>query len=211
MFVIITRTRFTENKKMQRTRNYATVVYPESAPSNWMEILGDQKVGALVSPLHDKDLNPDGTQKKPHYHVLIIFDAVKTMEQAKAIFDQVGGVGHEMVQSLRGYARYLCHMDNPEKAQYDTGEVIGFGGADFNDIIRIVTDRYKALREMMDYIKTNNVECYADLVDYAEANKFEWFTVLCDSGTIVIKEYLKSRSWKKRIQNQDYAPVDGGY
>lgn len=196
---------------MQRTRNYATVVYPESALSNWIEILADQKVGALVSPLHDKDINPDGSQKKPHYHVLLIFDAVKTPEQAQAIFDQIGGVGHEMVQSLRGYARYLCHMDNPEKAQYDTGQVQGFGGADFNEIIRIVTDRYKALREMMDYIKTNNVECYADLVDYAEANKFEWFTVLCDSGTIVIKEYLKSRSWKRRMQSQDYCPVDNGY
>lgn len=187
-----------------RTRNYATVVYPESAPSNWLEILGDQKIGALVSPLHNRDINPDGTPKKDHYHVMILFDAVKTPAQAQEVFDKIGGVGHEIVQSARGYARYLCHLDNPEKVQYDKGEVQAFGGADYNDIISIVTDRYKALREMMDYIKQNNVTCYADLVDYAEENQFSWFVVLADSGTIFIKEYLKSRQWKADREKQNY-------
>ena len=91
-----------------RTRNYATVVYPESAPENWKEILTDFFIPAFISPLHDKDINPGGEPKKPHYHVIIMFDSVKTTEQAKAVFEQIGGVGCEVIGSIRGYTRYLC-------------------------------------------------------------------------------------------------------
>ena len=55
----------------KRTRNYGTVVYPESAPSDWISRLQEQLVPALISPLHDRDINSDGTIKKPHFHVMI--------------------------------------------------------------------------------------------------------------------------------------------
>ena len=35
-----------------RTRNFATVIYPESAPENWQDILVEQFVPAFISPLH---------------------------------------------------------------------------------------------------------------------------------------------------------------
>ena len=57
------------NNGTGRTRSYATVVYPESAP-DFLERLNDLKVPCFVSPLHDKDFNPTGEPKKPHYHVL---------------------------------------------------------------------------------------------------------------------------------------------
>lgn len=47
-----------------RYRNFATVVYPESAPENWLEILAEQFVPAFVSPLHDLDVNPTGEVKR---------------------------------------------------------------------------------------------------------------------------------------------------
>ena len=106
-----------------RTRNFATVVYPESAPDNWQSILEEQFVPAFISPLHDSDLNPTGEPKKEHYHVVIMYDSVKTMEQAQDLFQKIGGVGCERVQSIRGYARYLCHLDNPDKHQYDQGKL----------------------------------------------------------------------------------------
>mgnify|MGYP001119512819 CR=1 FL=1 len=83
-----------------RTRNYATVVYPESADKNWKENLVQQFVPVFVSPLHDKDENPTGEKKKPHYHVLIMFDGVKTKDQAKAVIEAFGGVGCEVFQIL---------------------------------------------------------------------------------------------------------------
>lgn len=178
-----------------RTRNYATVVYPESAPSEWQEILSQQFVPAFISPLHDQDVNPTGEPKKAHYHVLIMFDSVKTKDQAEAIFKLIGGVGCEVVQSIRGYARYLCHLDNPEKAQYKQESVRSLCGADYSATIGLVTDKYKAIGEMIDYCKDNNIVSYSDLLEYCRMERFDWFRVLCDNGTVVMKEYLKSKSW----------------
>lgn len=179
-----------------RTRNFATVVYPESAPENWQEILSERFVPAFISPLHDKDVNPGGEPKKPHYHIMIMFEGVKTREQAKEIFDMIGGVGCEVVQSVRGYARYLCHMDNPEKYQYSPENVRCLCGSDYTGAIGLVTDKYKAISEMMDFCKEYNVYSYAELLEYSSHNRFDWFRVLCDNGTVVIKEYLKSKSWE---------------
>lgn len=178
-----------------RTRNWATVVYPESAPDKWKEILQDTHVTAFISPLHDADVNPDGTPKKAHYHVLLAFDGPKTPEQADRIFKKIGGVGREKVSSLRGYARYLCHLDNPEKHQYDMAAVVLINGADYKSAISLPTDKYNAIREMIAYCSANQIYSYADLLCYAAEHREDWFRVLCDSGTLVMTTYLKSLQW----------------
>jgi hypothetical protein len=184
----------TESK---RTRNFATVVYPESAPENWLEILAEAKIPALVSPLHDRDVNPTGEVKKAHYHVLILFEGVKTSEQAKEVFDTIGGVGLEIVQSIRGYARYLCHLDNPDKYRYEQADVRQFGGADFVSIIGLATDRYQAIAEMIDYCHDHDIIEFSDLLEYARLERFEWFRILCDNGAFVMREHIKSRRLRR--------------
>lgn len=183
-----------------RTRNYATVIYPDSehTPENWIDILSEQKVPVMISPLHNLDTNPTGEVKKEHYHVLLCFEGVKTKEQAKAIFDLVGGVGCEAVQSLRGYARYLCHLDNPDKHQYSLDQVRCLCGADFAGAINLVTDKYKAIGEMIDYCVENHIYSYANLLVYCRQERFDWFRVLCDNGTVVMKEFLKSLDWTNK-------------
>lgn len=186
---------FDQHRKGTRTRNWATVVYPESAPKNWREILGEMRVPCFLSPLHDKDINPDGTPKKAHYHVLFAFDAVKNREQFSDFIKNIGGVGAEKVASLRGYARYLCHLDNPEKHQYDTEAVQCLGGTDYQSVIGLPTDKYKAIDEMIEFCEEENIFSFAILINYSRINRRDWFRVLCDNGAVVIEKYLKSRFW----------------
>lgn len=180
---------------VRKTRNYATIVYPESAADNWQEILAEMFIPAFISPLHDKDINPTGEAKKPHYHVLIMFDGPKTIDNAKAVFEQIKGVGCDAVNSLRGYARYLCHLDNPEKAQYKQEDVRCLCGADYPSAIGLSTDKYKAIGEMMEFCDEYTIYSYADLLRYCRNERYDWFRVLCDNGTMVMKEYLKSAEW----------------
>lgn len=83
-------------KRAGRTRNFATVVYPESAPADWMDKLPEQLVEALVSPLHDKDVwNADdeaenashrqGEPKKAHWHIVLSFTNPTTYETVKEV------------------------------------------------------------------------------------------------------------------------------
>ena len=184
-----------ERKPDDRVRNFATVVYPESAPEDWMETLAGEFVPAFVSPLHDKDINPGGEPKKPHYHVVLMFEGKKSMEQVREITAKIGGVGLEKVNSIRGYARYLCHLDNPEKAQYLPEDVRCLCGADYNYTIGLVTDKYKAIDEIMDFIDANSITSYRNLMQYCRKERRDWFRVLCDNGTYVVMEYLKSAEW----------------
>lgn len=179
-----------------RTRNFATVIYLDSAPEDWYEKLVELKIPAFVSPYHDKDKNPTGEDKKPHFHVMIMFEGVKTQEQALEAFVQIGGVGLEVVNSVRGYARYLCHLDNPEKEQYSIEEVRSLCGADYLSVIGLAIDKYTAIREMMEFVVNNAVYSYADLLDYCAIHRQDWFRCLCDNGSYVMKEYIKSSYWK---------------
>lgn len=180
-----------------RTRNWGTIVYPESAPEDWIEIFKTHNVPFFISPLHDRDVTAVGEPKKPHYHVLLMFDSVKTEEQARVIFESIGGVGCDKINSLRGNARYLCHLDDMDKAQYDPNEVYCYGPtADYVTVIGLPTDKYDAIAEMIDYCDRERIISYAQLLRYARANNEIWFRVLCDSGTLVMKEFIKSRTWE---------------
>lgn len=197
-------------KTQVRTRNFATVVYPESAPENWQDILTQQFVPAFVSPLHDKDINPGGDAKKAHYHVMLMFDGVKTVEQAQSIFTLIGGVGCEVVQSLRGYARYLCHLDNPEKVQYPQDDVRTMCGADYAAAIGLATDKYKALGEMQDFCEKYNVVSFYLLSKYARTHRTDWYRILCDCGSVYMREYLKSKQWSQAQEMNEIIDPETG-
>ena len=44
-----------ENDKDNRSRNWNIIVYPESAPADWKDLLV-QEVSFVCSPIHDKDV-----------------------------------------------------------------------------------------------------------------------------------------------------------
>ena len=189
-----------------RTRNFATIVYPESAPKNWKEILEESFVPALISPLHDKDINADGEPKKPHYHVIIMFDSVKTEQQAKDLIEKFGGVGCQKVNVIRSYARYLCHLDNPEKAQYNTSDVIKICGADYDEVISLASDKYKVIDEMIDFCEKYNITSFYLLSKYAFKNNDQWKKALADNCSVFMREYLKSKQWS--VENKQVHIVD---
>lgn len=184
-----------KSKGKPRTRNYSTIIYPESAPENWQQILADSHVMAIASPLHDQDVNPSGELKKPHRHITVMYDAPKTIEQAKALFSTIGGVGCEAVQSIRGQARYDCHLDNPEKAQYSIRDVIEFNGADYQALISLPSDKYGIIREMVAFIEYNDVLSFSELAKWSSENNERWFRALTDNSAFFIKEYLSSRQY----------------
>lgn len=183
-------------KRAGRTRNYATVVYPESAPENWQERLEQMFVPCLVSPLHDQDVNPTGEPKKPHYHVLFVFDVVKSKEQVKAIIEQIGGVGCEPVNSLRGYARYLLHLDNPEKAQYNIVDIRQMCGIDYQSIISLASDIDRSCEELLDFCEVNQIVSFSMIRRYIRATGREDWAQALRTKSIYISMTLKSMAWE---------------
>lgn len=185
-----------------RTRVFATVVYPDSAPEDWQERLTQEHVSAFISPLHDQDKNPDGTQKKPHWHVMLMFEGVKSREQVDALLDGVLGpdrVKHyETVNSTRGYARYLCHMDNPEKAQYDRADVVSLGGADYDEIVSLPSDDWAVLDEIFEYLENTGERYYSRFMAYCRAERRDWWKLLIQRHSYVVVSWMKSERARER-------------
>lgn len=180
----------------KRARNWTAIAYPESMPDNWRELLEESHIEFLVSPLHDKDTNgATGELKKPHYHLMLLYQSPHTKEQAQKVFDSVKATRCQQVNSTRGEARYLCHLDNPEKYQYPIDQVIELNGADYSSLIQLPSDRYKCIREMLAFIEENNVLSFAELLNWTSLNHEEWFRALCDSCAYIIRETIKSRCY----------------
>lgn len=182
-------------KRVGRTRNFTTIVYPESAPENWIEILEQSFVPALVSPLHDSDLNPTGEKKKAHYHVVLLFENVKTQKQAKEFCETFGGVGCEKVNSVRGVARYLCHLDNPDKFRYNEHDIRQFGGVDYQSLTEMASDIDEAAEELLDFCEVNQITSFAKIRRIVRTSHTEWASAL-RNRSIYISMVLKSMEWE---------------
>lgn len=189
-------------KKDNRARNFATILYPESMASDAMQQLSDLKIPHLVSPLHDKDTNPTGEPKKPHFHILLCFEGKKSIEQVSSLLKPIKSVGVEVVSSLRAYARYLCHLDNPEKAQYPIEKVQAYA-IDYLNLIGSASDRYKAVSEMMEWVSNNKCYSFYELVSYSRIHRYDWFVLLCDNSAVVMEKYIKSFTFTNEVLRKE--------
>lgn len=183
-----------DGRRACKTRNWAFVVYPESAPDNWRALLAGMHMPALVSPLHDRDTDECGNIKKPHWHVILMSDGPITQKRASELAEPFNGTkSAERVHSLRGYVRYLAHLDDPDKARYDPGEIEAFGGADLGALLKPDgAGRLEVVGQMIDFCAEYSITEFSDLLRYARKERpQDWFPVLVDSA-FLMSRYLTS-------------------
>lgn len=193
--------------KMATKRNtyYATICYPESAPDNWIEILEDFHIQALISPLHDKDINQDGTLKKAHYHIILLFESLKSEKQVQEIVDRFGGIKTIPIHSLGAYCRYLCHLDDPDKMQYKIEDVIELGGANYRECCR-TNDSEKDEKNLMgltQLILDNDISYFHKVVEAVLAEHKEWFHALT-ANSYYIHSVVMSLATEKQRKEKVY-------
>ena len=182
------------NKKDERARNWCVIVYPDSAPSNWRDIIDDYHIAWIEGPLHNLDVDPDGEVKKPHWHILLLFEGKKSFDQIKEITDKLNAPIPEKAASARGSVRYMAHLDYPDKAQYSISDIVGHGGADVAEFLKPTSSaRYQLIGEMIDYVRQNRITEVKDLIDYALDNRpDDWLPLLSDNSLYIMSVYIKS-------------------
>lgn len=188
-------------KTQVKTRNWNFIVYPESAPEAWEQLITDLQIPWCHSPLHDKDTLPTGELKKPHYHCILLFDGPTTQRNVQSILKEVlcaGAVLPIPCRSIRGSVRYFAHLDNPDKAPYNPNESF-FYGCDVGDLVKPTTsEKDKYIREMCEFCDDHGIYEFCDLTDYARINNEDWFHLLHSCCTLFMMTYLRSRKYKLR-------------
>lgn len=186
--------------KNVKKRTWAFVLYPDSAPPDWRDRLSLSGLSCAVSPLHDRDLNADGLPKKPHYHVIVVYQGPTTFSSVSVFTSSLCATIPQPLESVRGYYRYLTHKDNPEKVQYDEKDILHFGGFCLSDFCELSKSEVShALRDIQQFCRDNGIVEYAQLCDVlADApDLFEWYQ-LAVTHTIFFSTYLKSARFMMR-------------
>ena len=190
------------SSKIVKGRDWAFIVYPESAPGNWREILDETHMRWIESPLHDKDFNPDGTFKKPHWHVMLSADGPITLKAVEKIVEPLNVPKPQKVSSGRGLVRYMVHLDNPEKYQYSKDEIIGHCGADVESYFEMSKmNKTEVMKEIVVYINDNEIDNYADFLMHCISYSDDWFDVAINCNTLAINKMLDA-IWQKKHKNK---------
>lgn len=194
-----------KSKKDTRTRNWTIVIYPDSAPSTWRDILDEMHIEWIESPLHDSDINANGEKKKAHWHILLMFGGVKSYEQVMELCQDLNCPRPERCHNAKAMVRYMAHLDNPEKAQYNISDIVPHGGVDIAEMLRPnASERYTLIRDMIGFIRDNEIIEFQDVMDYAaEYRPDDWFPLLCDNSAFVINQYVTSQRHRKKGDSDD--------
>lgn len=181
-----------KSTKNIKKRNWAFVLYLDSAPEDWKEILKIKGLPFAVSPLHDKDINPDGTPKKPHYHIILVFGNPTTYNNVKSITDELNQPIPIPLESVRGMYRYFTHKDNPEKYQYNENEITLYNAFDVTEVLNNF-EVFQCLKEIQSLICELSILEYCDLLDYLlQSGYMELWNVAC-SHTLFLNTYITSK------------------
>lgn len=188
-----------------KARYWASVGYPESLPTDFLDKLRETGLQVAISPLHDKDLNPDGKEKKEHYHFIFAYEGPTTYTNVKSLCENFNMTIPIKLESIRGMYRYHIHLDNPEKYQYDDRDRILLNGFDsnmVNDLTKTEVNKYK--KEILSFIVDNNILEYADLLTSLMDNDMTQMLDVASSHTMLFNTFITSRRNKLTSYNTDY-------
>lgn len=215
--------RYYEKTKSIKSKNWWFVFYPDDLPDDWKQRLINLNMRIFISPLHEHDQNADGQPKKPHHHVIFMFDSIKSLSQLWDMLhelfpvcsgSELCGIGHfcksrsepdgstsqVIVHSIVQATRYLAHLDNPEKYQYNPEQIEALGGADVLQYLK------KTTREIIDtyidiqnIIQENELKEYFDLCNYLASNgEYDMFELVARHATVHFKAYIESYRHKEK-------------
>lgn len=177
------------------------------------EIIEQSFVPCLISPLHFKDIDENGKYKKPHFHAIFMWGSKKDFtSQVKPFFETFGGVPlpeNAQISSQRGYARYLCHLDVKasdlnKKPRYSSKYVIELSGADYDNLIHLVSDDKQQIKEIFGFIRKYNICSFAHLLDLLENYNLDWFNLVVCSRAYIVEKYIKSYCWEIGHDKEKY-------
>ena len=158
--------------KDKRSNKWAFLIYKESSPKDYLDVLDEIHVPFILSPWHDKDVNRStGEFKKAHKHGALFFETLKSYTQVSELLqEKLNTPAHiEVVMSPKGMYDYFTHAENPEKTLYNIDDIEA--GAGFNlDKFLAEQSSDEFLNDVIDLIDSNDITEFEELIYFAREN-----------------------------------------
>lgn len=162
------------NGEQKRSNLWVCVVYPDSLPDNFYQIIANWHIPCALSPLHNKDKNGDETEKKKHYHLMIDFGSGqnKSFNQVLQFTEQLNGTIPIICHNRQAMLRYFIHLDNPNKSPYDKKDIQFFSGFEIMNAFDSYTNDSLIYDRLESIIYDNMIFNYAHLVQYLRKHNY---------------------------------------
>ena len=180
--------------KDKRSNKWAFLIYQESAPENYLDVLEEMHIPFVLSPWHDKDVNKEsGEFKKAHKHGVLFFESLKSYTQVSELLtEKLHTPSHvEVVMSPKGMYDYFIHAENPDKTLYNMDEIEYGCGFDLNQFL-VSNNNDQFLSAVIDIIEEHNFTEFNNLVRYARVENLSLLNLIIDK-TYFFAKYLDSR------------------
>lgn len=188
--------------RYKKKRYWACILYPDSLPDGWQDMLMQTGLSCAISPLHDSDVNADGSPKKNHFHALFCYAGPTSFNSVVVIArGMLHGTLPIPIESPRGYYRYFCHLDSPNKAQYDPKDITHFNGFNQSDLLDMTkSEVIECKKKLQRLIIENEIFEYSEFCDYVMLNESDDMYDVATSHTLFFNAYIRS----KRAINDAY-------
>ena len=195
------------NKANVKKRNWAFVLYPESAPDDWIEQLRQTGLQCAISPLHDKDIDPTGEPKKAHYHIILCYSGPTSFNVVRQLTERLNQPIPQALEQVRGYYRYLTHKDNPEKYQYSDDDIKTLNGFNISDFVELSKSEVLEIkRKLQNLIREINILEYSDFMDFLLDNEMSLEYEVGSNNTYFFEKYISSR--RNKLKSSLAVPDD---
>jgi plasmid replication protein len=193
--------------KDKRSNKWAFLIYQESTPENYLDILEEMHIPFVLSPWHDKDVNKaTGEFKKAHKHGVLFFESLKSYTQVSELLtEKLHTPSHvEVVMSPKGMYDYFIHAENPDKTLYNMDEIESGCGFELEQFL-ITNNNEEYLSTVIDIIEERNFTEFNNLVRYARVENPSLLNLIIGK-TFFFAKYLDSRrhsSSRKESENDE--------
>lgn len=194
--------------KERRSNKWAFLLYQESAPDDYLEILENMHIPFILSPWHDKDINKEtGEFKKSHKHGALYFESLKSYSQVSELLtEHLNTPAHvEIVMSPKGMYDYFTHAENPEKTLYDINDIESGCGFELDNFL-LSNSNNEFFTTVIDIIEEHNFTEFNHLVRYARTENPQLLNLIMNK-TYFFAKYLDSRrhsSQQKQASKEEY-------
>ncbi|AGU72789.1 replication protein [Streptococcus constellatus subsp. pharyngis] len=193
----------------KRSNKWAFLLYKESAPENYLDILEEMQVPYILSPWHDKDVDKKtGELLKAHKHGALFFDSLKSYTQVSELLTENLNTPKrvQIVLSPKGMLDYFTHAQNPYKTPYNAEDIESGAGFDLDQFL-VEQQSGRFINEVIDLINDYNFTEFQDLVIYARHNDPRLLTLIMNR-TYFFTKFIESKRYRASRHIKDVTIID---
>ena len=193
----------------KRSNKWAFLLYKESAPENYLDILEEMQVPYILSPWHDQDVDKKtGELLKAHKHGALFFDSLKSYTQVSELLTENLNTPKnvQIVLSPKGMLDYFTHAQNPDKTPYNAEDIESGAGFDLDQFL-VEQQSGRFINEVIDLINDYNFTEFQDLVIYARHNDPRLLTLIMNR-TYFFTKFIESKRYRASRYIKDVTIID---